>query len=103
MKKVLKPLFILLIVVSAGSCASRKTLVQTELYFGLSQNNGNLISDSAWNVFMNVNVSKVFSKGFTVIHSEVKWVDKEHRKMHFRTFTNCYFCKYNASYFVGQY
>jgi len=57
-------------------------LVQTELYFGLSQANGNIISDSAWNRFVQDEVSTVFTDGFTVIHSAGNWVDKREKKMH---------------------
>lgn len=57
-------------------------IVQTELYFGLSQNNGNIIADSSWNNFVQQEVTKVFSGGFTIILSEGKWVDELHRQIH---------------------
>jgi len=75
-------ILILAIVFLLDSYAVPKKLMQTEVYFGLSQSNGNIISDSAWNRFVQVEVSKVFSDGFTVIHSDGNWVDERQKKMH---------------------
>jgi len=82
MKIITRPFIFLSFIVFSCSCSLQKKFVQTELYFGLSQNNGNIIPDSAWNIFVQRDVSKVFSEGFTVIHSEGKWMDDQHKEMH---------------------
>lgn len=83
MKRITGPfIFFSFIIILTNSCSFEKRSVQTELYFGLSQNNGSIITDSAWNIFVQREVSSVFSEGFTVIHSEGKWVDAAHKKMH---------------------
>ena len=68
---------LLSLIIFTNSCSVQKRSVQTELYFGLSQNNGNMISDSAWTAFVQKNVSTVFSEGFTIIYSEGKWLDEK--------------------------
>ena len=57
------------------SCRSSQPWQQTTLYFGLRTKEGDLISDSAWNVFVVRQVNPVFSSGFTVIHGEGSWMD----------------------------
>lgn len=63
-----------------GSCSLQKK-VQTDMYFGLLQPDGNAISDSAWNVFVQTQVSKVFSDGFTVIDAKGKWMDTQNKQL----------------------
>jgi hypothetical protein len=63
-------------------CSIQNRIVQTELYFGLSLNNGNIISDSAWNVFVQKEVSPVFVGGFTIIQSNGKWFDTQSGQLH---------------------
>lgn len=82
MKRITRPLLIVPFLFFAAGCSMQKKMVQTELYFGLSQSNGSIIADSAWNIFVQQDVSNVFSKGFTVICSEGKWVDQLHKEMH---------------------
>ena len=57
-------------------CTTQK-FVETDLYFGLSKDNGTIISDSAWNAFVENNVAATFQKGFTILTSEGKWVDNK--------------------------
>ena len=47
---ILFPLFVII-----SSCATQK-FIETDLYFGLSKDDGTIISDSAWNVFVENNV-----------------------------------------------
>jgi Protein of unknown function (DUF3574) len=82
MKKTYDSILIACFIIIATGCSVQKKMIQTELYFGLSQNNGNIIADSVWNNFMQKEVTKVFSTGFTVIHSEGKWVDERYRQIH---------------------
>jgi Protein of unknown function (DUF3574) len=82
MKKTTTLLFVVLMVAIFNSCSLQNRIVQTELYFGLSLNNGNIISDSAWNVFVQKEVSPVFVGGFTIIQSNGKWYDTLSGQLH---------------------
>lgn len=73
--------FLFCIVIFFHSCLLQEPIVQTDLYFGMSKTSGDMISDSAWNIFLHNEVSKVFSEGFTVIHSEGMWVEQQKRKI----------------------
>lgn len=64
------------------SCASQKKLTQTDLYFGLLQNNGTKISDSAWTAFVRQDVSKIFTDGFTVTTVEGQWRDRQSKEVY---------------------
>jgi hypothetical protein len=82
MKKTTTLLFVVLMEAIFNSCSLQNRIVQTELYFGLSLNNGNIISDSAWNVFVQKEVSPVFVGGFTIIQSNGKWYDTLSGQLH---------------------
>jgi hypothetical protein len=64
-----------------NSCSMEKKFVQTELYFGLSQGNGNIISDAAWNIFVKEHVSRTFPQGFTILTSEGTWMNETEKKL----------------------
>jgi uncharacterized protein DUF3574 len=68
-------------VLMLGGCATQK-FVETNLYFGLSKDNGTLISDSAWNVFAENNIAETFDRGFTILTSEGKWLDNKSGKVY---------------------
>jgi Protein of unknown function (DUF3574) len=80
-KNLLLLLLCIHIIFVQSGCSSQK-FVQTELYFGLSQNNGNIISDSAWNTFVQDYITKTFSRGFTILSSEGKWLDEQSKQIH---------------------
>ena len=82
MSKTTDMILILAMVFFVSSYLAPARNIQTQLYFGLSLPNGMIISDSAWNVFVRDDISKVFSAGFTVIHSDGNWVDMEQKKLH---------------------
>jgi hypothetical protein len=67
----IKLLPVLASVLIAGGCSVQQEYVQTELYIGLSQNNGVIIPDSAWNSFVANDVAKVFPNGLP------NWIRKE--------------------------
>jgi hypothetical protein len=67
------------VIVTQNSCSSQK-FVQTELYFGLSQNDGKIIPDSSWNTFVKEYVAKTFSQGFTILTSEGRWFDEQSKQ-----------------------
>ena len=70
--------FFLLAILS--SCASQK-FVETELYFGMSKNDGTIIPDAAWNIFVETNVAAVFYNGFTIVSAQGRWLDEKNRKV----------------------
>lgn len=75
-------LFVLL-VISLASCSNSKKFTRTDLYFGLSKPNGEMVADSAFEGFMNREVTKVLSNGFTVYISKGYWVDENtHQLLH---------------------
>lgn len=80
MKKVLT--LLLPAALAVGGCAVQKRLVQTDLYFGLSQEGGKTVSDSAWTAFVQRHVSPLFSSGFTLLSAEGKWVDANDKKLY---------------------
>ncbi|MER3498487.1 MAG: hypothetical protein C4308_07575 [Chitinophagaceae bacterium] len=55
------------------ACSNR--LVQTELYFGQSKPNGELISEAEWNEFKKNYVTNVFREGCSVHHIKGMWKD----------------------------
>jgi hypothetical protein len=59
------------------ACTTKPKLVQTDLYFGLSQSDGTIISDSVANIFIDKNAVAAFPKGYTVIQAKGKWYDAE--------------------------
>lgn len=73
---------LLLAALAVGGCAVQKEVVQTDLYFGLSQGDGKVVSDSAWNRFVQRHVSLLFSSGFTLLSVEGKWVDQNDNKLY---------------------
>lgn len=82
LKRAMRLLALLAAGLYGSSCSVQNRYVETELYFGLSLNNGNTITDSAWNIFVEDHVSKVFSNGFTLITSEGKWMDEQYKLLH---------------------
>lgn len=78
MKKLLVPLICLLL---GTACNSSKTILQTDLYFGLSIPDGGRVTDSAWNRFVQEHVIPVFSNGFTELQADGKWMDTVTHKM----------------------
>lgn len=79
MKNFLLLLLCINVAITQNSCSSQK-FVQTELYFGLSQNDGKIIPDSAWNTFVQEYVAKTFSLGFTILASEGRWFDEQSKQ-----------------------
>lgn len=63
--------FTLLLFLAAGCKVSK--IVETDLYFGFSMPNNNEVSDTAWQRFMNQEISPVFTHGFTVLPAQGKW------------------------------
>jgi len=76
----IKNIVFLFLLTILSSCASQK-FVETDLYFGMSKNDGTIISDSAWNVFVEANIAHTFYKGFTIVSAQGKWLDEKNKKI----------------------
>jgi hypothetical protein len=59
-----------------SGCSTSK-FVETNLYFGLSKNDGTKIPDTAWNTFVKNNIAVTFYKGFTIFTTEGRWFDEK--------------------------
>jgi hypothetical protein len=64
-----------------SSCASQK-FVETDLYFGMSKNDGTIISDSAWSAFVKNNIAPTFYSGFTIASAQGRWLDEKNKKIY---------------------
>jgi Protein of unknown function (DUF3574) len=82
MKKYLIPASVAYVSFVITSCSMQGRYTQTELYFGLSKKNGQLINDSSWNAFTMNFMGKTFVNGFTILSSEGRWVDAKFKKMY---------------------
>lgn len=82
MKKYLVAISVIYLSFIIGSCSVQRRYTQTELYFGLSQKNGQQISDSSWNAFINGFTANTFVNGFTILSSEGRWVDMPYKTMY---------------------
>lgn len=76
----MKKLFIfsLLLLLLAG-CAITKSAPwhQSTLYFGLSQQDGSIISQQQWQHFVDAEISPRFPDGFTVLNGDGQWKDNQ--------------------------
>jgi hypothetical protein len=75
----MKNLFILVILFLISSCAvfKGKKMTQTELYFGLSKNDGSLILSKDWQAFADTVIAKTFSDGSTLLDAHGQWLSDE--------------------------
>ena len=64
-----------------SGCSTPK-FVETNLYFGLSKDDGTIIQDTAWNTFVENNIAVTFYKGFTVLTTEGRWLDEKSGKIY---------------------
>jgi hypothetical protein len=62
------------------SCAPSR-LVETDLYFGQSKPNGEMITEKEWNGFKEDQIAKVFKEGSTVLNGVGNWYDPENKKL----------------------
>ena len=76
----LKSIFIFLSFLMLSSC-SVKTMVQTDLYFGLSKPDGGNITTAEWNDFVSKDISVVYPSGFSIIESQGKWLDPDTKQL----------------------
>ena len=49
--------------------------IKTELFFGLNRPDGTKIRESDWEAFSDTVISKVFTKGATILKSDGRWLD----------------------------
>ena len=50
-------------------------MVETSLYFGQSKPDGGKVTETEWNRFKEIHISKVFKEGSTVINVSGNWYD----------------------------
>jgi len=74
------PYKFLLICFILCSCATNR-MVETDLYFGQSKPNGDMITEKEWNSFKENQIAKVFKEGSTVLNGVGNWYDPENRKL----------------------
>ncbi|MFK7748706.1 MAG: DUF3574 domain-containing protein [Kordia sp.] len=78
MKIYLKSFFLIVIILSFISCSATKfqsNHIKTELYFGLSKENG-IVTEQEWNTFKAMYLNKKFS-GYTELNSEGFWTNPQ--------------------------
>jgi hypothetical protein len=63
-----------LISIMLCSCTGQR-MTQTDLYFGQSTMNRDTLTQQQWNTFAQQYISKVFSKGCTVVSATGYWYD----------------------------
>lgn len=82
----LKSLFFLSLVVSSlisffkipvESADSEHKYIKTELFFGLNRIDGSKITEQEWESFSDSVISKVYTKGVTILKTDGRWLDGE--------------------------
>src|SRR5688572_10426269 len=58
------------------------TWLRTELFFGLHQRNGSLVSDEGWRAFLDSHVTPSFPNGLTVVEADGRYRDAQGRIHH---------------------
>jgi hypothetical protein len=51
--------------------------IKTELYFGLSQSNGKIITENQWQMFIDREVTPRFKDGLTIVGGYGQWLNHE--------------------------
>jgi hypothetical protein len=73
-------------------------MIETDLYFGQSKPNGEMISEKEWNNFKENKIARVFTEGSTVLNGIGNWYHPEKRKLITEpTYVIIYFYKKSAS------
>ena len=75
----MKTLSILGIMFILGSCTVFKgqKMTETELFFGLSKSNGQIISTKDWQAFADTVSAKTFIEGSTIIDARGQWLGQD--------------------------
>ena len=75
----MKTLSILGIMFILGSCTVFKgqKMTETELFFGLSKSNGQIISTKDWQAFADTVIAKTFIEGSTIIDARGQWLGQD--------------------------
>jgi hypothetical protein len=56
-------------------------MIETDLYFGQSKPDGEMITEKEWNSFKENQIAKVFKEGSTVLNGVGNWFDPENHKL----------------------
>lgn len=75
----MKTLSFLLLFFTISSCTIFKgqKMTKTELFFGLSKSNGEIISNQDWQAFADSVIAKTFSEGSTLIDARGQWRNED--------------------------
>ena len=65
---------------SAANICGGASMIETQLFFGLSRPKGGTVSDSDWNEFLQAEIVPRFAEGFSVIDSRGFWLDGQSRQ-----------------------
>lgn len=75
----MKTLFFLGIIFVLSSCTIFKgqKMTKTELFFGLSKPDGQIISSKDWQAFADTVIAKTFTEGLTIIDARGQWLGQD--------------------------
>lgn len=75
----MKTLFFLGIIFVLSSCTIFKgqKMTKTELFFGLSKPDGQVISTKDWQAFADTVIAKTFTEGLTIIDARGQWLGQD--------------------------
>jgi hypothetical protein len=57
-----------------------ESMIETQLFFGLSKPTGGTVSPREWNTFINATVVPHFPQGFSVVDSDGYWYDSQSKR-----------------------
>ena len=75
------------------SCSASR-MIETDLYFGQSKPDGNMVTETEWKNFRETQIAKIFKEGSTIISSSGNWYDPvSHKLISEPTYVVVYFYK----------
>lgn len=67
-------------VFEAPACGAGETMIETQLFFGMSKPDGGKVTASQWSAFVQREVAPRFPEGFSVFDSGGYWLDGKTKK-----------------------
>lgn len=68
----MRNLFLLVVCLLLAAC-SQSDMIETDLYFGRSQPNGGMVTDSAWKSFKEKQIDNILKNGSTIEDATGNW------------------------------
>jgi hypothetical protein len=65
---------------SAASTCGGNAMIETQLFFGMSRPGGGMVSESAWQEFLQTEIVPRFAEGFSVMDSTGFWLDGQRKQ-----------------------